>query len=143
MPSPGNLLANPGFDTSLSGWGQAGISLAPDSEGCSGSHSAYAADTSGDPLQTFPINAGALYYIGGRFKGGSSLDFFSVYFYPDVNCSTAPIDQWDFDLNGTADWAPVTGSFFTPQGVKCAQLTDSLEGVYFDQLYINASYQQF
>jgi len=68
-PSAGNLLKNPGFDGSMSGWTVYFATLAADSEGCSGSNSVYVDNSEADPEQCVPLTGGTAYYLGGKFKG--------------------------------------------------------------------------
>lgn len=140
-PSSGNLLKNPGFDGSLSGWTVYTATLAADSEGCSGSNSGYVDNDEADPEQCVPLTGGAAYYFGGKFKGGYAGNFFRLRFFTGANCAGTGDNTLDLDLVGSTDWAPLWMDLVAPSGTTSVRVGFYGMQQYFDQLYLNVANQ--
>jgi hypothetical protein len=143
--SAGNVLTNPGFDGSLAGWTGPDVTLDTDSEGCASSNSVYAANVEEEPLQCFPASSNTFYYFGGRFKGGSPGGFFRIYFFDSPGCTGNTVGStFDFTYPlGSTDWHLEYQSFMTPVGTASARVGGFILGGWVDELYVNASYNQF
>jgi hypothetical protein len=141
IPSAGNLLQNPGFDGSFSGWTVYYATLAADSEGCSASNSAYVDNDEASPQQCVPLTGGRAYYFGGKFMGGNSGNDFHLDFYTGANCTGSLINGVIMYLAGSTGWAPVSTSFVTPSGTTSVLVGFYGMQQYLDQLYVNTSNQ--
>jgi hypothetical protein len=145
-PTAGNLLTNPGFDGSMSGWTNLGtVSLAADSEGCSASNSIYC-DRGGDqrdPRQCIPLAAGTTYYFGGRFMGGldENGDKVTIDFYDGAGCTGNSFDEWQYELPVSAYWFWGVGVFTAPSGTASGLVGVISSYQYLDDLYVNTSNQ--
>lgn len=140
-PSAGNLLKNPGFDGSFSGWTTYTATLGADSEGCSGSNSGYVDNDEADPEQCVPLTGGTACYFGGKFKGGYAGNFFRLRFFTGDNCTGTGDNTLDLNLVGSTDWAPLWMDLVAPTGTKSVQVGFYGMQQYFDQLYLNTANQ--
>lgn len=144
-PSAGNLLANPGFDGSMSGWTNLGtVSLSADSDGCSASNSIYCGlgGDQRDPRQCITLPAG-IYYFGGKFKGGDNTgeNQITIDFYDGPGCTGNNFNEWQYYLVQTSDWVQGWSSFTAPSGSVSALVGVITSYQYLDQLYVNSSNQ--
>ena len=104
IPSAGNLVQNPGFETNLAGWTASTPPMqsywtSDDADGCHpdpgsglpGSGSVSGAATDGDPSQCVSLNGGGAgnYYFGAKFKFVNTWNtsFCTVSFYNDASCT--------------------------------------------------------
>ena len=144
-PSAGNLLTNPGFDGSMSGWTNLGtVSLSTDSDGCTASNSIYC-DLGGDqrdPRQCIPLAAGT-YYFGGKFKGGGNTygNKVTIDLYDAGGCTGNNLYEWQYFLSENADWVQGWGVFAAPSGTASALVGVIASYQYLDQLYVNTTNQ--
>lgn len=140
-PSVGNLLKNPGFDGSFSGWTVYSATLAADSENCSGSNSVYVDNSEADPEQCVPLTGGTAYYFGGKFKGGYAGNFVRLRFFTGDNCTSTGDNTLDLNLVGSTDWAPLWMDLVAPSGTKSVLVGFYGMQQYYDQLYLNTANQ--
>jgi hypothetical protein len=164
QPSSGNLIANPGFATSFSGWtpnDHCGSSCpspienwdsGSDADSCPTSGSvrfSYYLFAFGQLSQCVGASAGA-YHFGYRFKELSSSDadavLCTVYAYSGSGCGGDPLNTMQY-LSGPAStsWASPSLStlFEAPSGtgsiqVNCQQ-DSTLADTWIDKIYLNAS----
>jgi hypothetical protein len=115
-----------------------------DADGCPGSGSAHADDTSieGGPRQCVPVSGNTKYYWGGKIKALSipqpSLGVCGLYIYSDNNC-TNNIPGGDGFNSGTTIgiWRAVSGSLTTPENAGSIRINCLLIDNNVDQLYLN------
>jgi len=166
QPSSGNLLANPGFATSFSGWTSSDNCPVPsvcplplenwdsgsDADSCPTSGSvrfSYYIFAFGQLVQCVSAPAGA-YHFGYRFKELSSSDadavLCTVSAYAGSGCAGDYLNSMQY-LSGPAStsWASpsITTSFQAPSGtgsiqVNCQQ-DSTLADTWVDKIYLNAS----
>ena len=86
--------------------------------------------------ECIPLTPGA-YYFGGKFKGGSTGNFWRVRFFTGANCTGNNENVFDFFLTGYTDWQAAWQSFTVPAGTVSANVYFLGLGQYFDQMYIN------
>jgi hypothetical protein len=142
LPSSGNLLTNPGFDGSLSGWtinsNPPSPTLGADSDGCTGSNSLYAPNSENDPMQCVSLTAGTTYYMGGRFKGGDSNDLVRMRLCTGPSCTGTCDINYDVYMGASASWTIQHTSFVTPAGYVSGYVgIYALGDQYVDQLYVS------
>jgi hypothetical protein len=165
QPSSGNILANPGFETSFSGWSSndhcgTGCPLplenwdsANDNDSCPNSGSVrmtYYGFAFGAVAQCVSATSGA-YRFGYRFKqasldsGDAVLCTVSAYSGTGCDTTTDPLTSMDY-YSGSASgsWAnpSLSTTFVAPAGtgsiwVNCH--SSSLNDVWVDQVYLNVS----
>lgn len=141
-PSSGNLLANPGFDGSFSGW-MSPEDLVADSEGCPASNSLYSGfGDEESPSQCIPITPGN-YYFGGRFRGDPNRGSFIVLrFWTGSTCySGTELDAIDYYVPLSSDWSLQFTHITVPAGTKAMKIGISGLDFYADQLYLNVNNQ--
>jgi hypothetical protein len=146
-----NLLQNPGFDGSLSGWNPGpSASWSPsDAEGCPGSGSAsYPSALTSGMTQCISTGVGPNqpYYFGLRFTGESIC---STAYYSDTTCTNVVSGSTGITLQGNAgptNWtAALSGSDVTPAGthslmVNCGPVVGAGS---VDLIYVNTSTYSF
>ena len=147
-PHSGNLLKNPGFDSSLSDWtllSGSTVSLAEDAEGCTASHSGfvYNSGDSLDPRQCFTITGGTSYYFGGWFKLEGFSSWVTVRFYPADNCAGDYDSMWQHTVTPNSSWNLQREVMPVPAGTRSATIGMLGMQLSFDQLYVNATTNHF
>jgi len=143
LPSSGNLLVNPGFDGSFTGWSTFNTcGLVTDSEQCAGSS---AAKIPGDcqPTQCVRLSPGS-YTVGGRFKADAGTGipyYFWVYLYSDQNCANQvdDIPATGGNQSAGAAWTSDSSTFTVPSGVKSVKVEVWAMGVLADQLFLGTT----
>lgn len=139
MKSSGNILNNPGFDGSTTGW--TNVTTSTDADGCAQSNSAYLMG-SGDSANTLvcvtlPGNA-STYYFGGKFKDGGALSEFSLSFWNDSQCSGTKVgSNTSLKPNATSAWTSASLSLTVPQGAVALRIQGVTLNMYMDQVYFN------
>jgi hypothetical protein len=139
VPSPSNLLQNPGFEGSFDGWNsQSVLTLATDSEDCSMSNSVSVKVTGGSTsFQCISLSPGN-YYIGGRFKGGSAVAV-GLEFYSGNCSSNLHASAYVHPSPPTSFWGVDSQLVTAPEGTESAYFSVYTEAVlYMDQLYISS-----
>jgi hypothetical protein len=152
-PSVGNLVQNPGFDSSLVSWVQYGdVSWSDeDSEGCLGSGSVSGDNTDDEPNQCFPVPGGGIYYFGAKFKLPLSNDstYCNLTFTTSQNCD--PSGVWSSQtrigpMNGTwngTGWAAFSTTAQAPTGTQSGSVDCYLLSTKMDQIYVNRDDNSF
>ena len=157
IPSTGNLVQNPGFDTNLAGWTTSSSSwTSADADGCSGSGSVSGSNTDGDPKQCVQLPGGSgTYYFGAKFSFTNNYNgsFCTVSFYSDTSCAT-PVTS-DFvhmgpdGFYGQGAQAGAWQTFFitelAPTGSRSALIVCALDSTTtkLDEFYLNRSSNSF
>lgn len=152
-PSLDNLVKNPGFDAAAGlAWWMLGTTLphtaawnSDDADGCPGSGSAHAEDTSieGGPSQCVPVSGNTRYFFGAKIKALSmpqpSLGVCEFLIYSDENCTTnIPGTGEGFNSGGTIGvWRAMSGSLTTPANAKGILINCLLIADNVDQIYLN------
>jgi hypothetical protein len=141
-PSPGNLLKNPGFDGSFSGWTIFTAVLTADSDLCPASNSGFIDNSENDPQQCISLAPGT-YFWGGRFNGGpnESGNFMRIHFSSLPNCADL-LGTHDLRIpGGLSTWISLSESFTAPPGTTSASVGVYGLQQYFDQLFVSTSNQ--
>jgi len=160
--STGNILTNPGFETSLSGWTSVNnCSTCPilenwtdkhDSDSCPGSGSvsfSYYGFAFGGLTQCVAVSGNTFYRFGYRFKQASSGDedaaLCTVSSYSSTNCSGNTIDSMNY-YSGPAStsWAnpSLSTQFSAASSARSIRVTcqqTKLTDTWVDQVYLNAA----
>lgn len=161
--TPGNLLTNPGFETSLTGWKSAdNCSSCPQLEFWDGQNDADSCTASGSVHLTYYgfafggvsqcLNVGAnSYHFGYRFKqlalGNDDAVRCGVDAYPGTGCdvTTSPLASLNYNSGpSSTSWASPSMStlFVAPAGTNSILITcqqNNLTDVWVDQVYLNVS----
>jgi hypothetical protein len=144
IKDPSNLLTNPGFETSMSGWetGNYTFALRDDVEACPQSKSAFAAQggTSGYPSQCVPVLASAKYYFGVKYTGGGSPgDGFTLDFYSKPGCAgdlLGTLNLSTIDPSTAPAWVSASTSSTSPPGSQSARFSSYIYLRGLDQAYV-------
>jgi hypothetical protein len=152
-PSANNLLANPGFDTNLGGWGGVLPTGEPnwvsdDADGCPESGAVHGNSTSENtnraPNQCVPVTPGATYHFGARFKAMTNNQFLELLYYSDPSCQAqvahGPLVQIS---TVPTNWAPLEGSAVVPLDTHSLLIDCSIYEGEMDQIYLNAASPTF
>jgi hypothetical protein len=162
-PSAGNLLTNPGFDGTLSGWSAMTPPMlssysSTDAEACGGSGSVLLTPGSdGDPYQCFSLrgNGSGTYYFGAKFRYVDTWTdaFCTVLFWNDANCTVMNLGTYADHLgpdmqdpNAAPNWKSYSIAEPGPAGAVAASVQCALNtsyGVWIDQIYLNKSANSF
>lgn len=146
LSSSGNVVQNGGFNTSVAGSTVGTQWDSEDSEGCSGSGSAYLADTGFDLQQCVPLTGGVLYHFGARIKDFGEGDSCTIAPYVGRSCDPGS------DLLGggyipgvnAPGWSSQSTSFTAPDNAGSGLIwCNTVGGIRVDELYVNPSYNHF
>jgi len=153
-PKVGNLVQNPGFDSSLASWAQdSSVSWSnEDSDGCPESGSVSGDNTNDEPNQCFPVPGGGTYYFGAKFKlpvvGGTT--YCNLTFTTSTVCS--PDAVWSSETRiGPAEGSAVEGTGWqafsstaqAPSGAKWGSVDCFMLATKMDQVYVSQSDNSF
>ncbi|MGB8294552.1 MAG: hypothetical protein WCG85_03930, partial [Polyangia bacterium] len=154
-PKVGNLLENPGFDSSLVSWAQDGsVSWSnEDSDSCPESGSVSGENTDDEPSQCFPVPGGGTYYFGAKFKlpvvGGTT--YCNLTFTTSTVCS--PDAVWSSETRigppeGSGSWGGTGWQAFSaiaqaPAGVQWGSVDCFMLATNMDQVYVSQSDNSF
>jgi hypothetical protein len=153
-PKVGNLLQNPGFDSSLAGWDQVAVSWSnEDSDGCPESGSVSGDNTEEEPNQCFAVPGGGTYYFGAKFKlpvvGGTT--YCNLTFTTSTYCS--PDAVWSSETRigppegsgtwGGMGWQAFSATAQAPSGAKWGSVDCFLLATKMDQVYVSQSDNSF
>jgi hypothetical protein len=143
-----NLLSNPGFDGSSTGWtvpGGVNAYSTADVEGCRASGSILMTDFTNSMSQCRPITGGATYFFGFRFRAQQSghAGYCDVGFYTGLDCT----GEISFDGAGIpaqvipqgSSWGEAAGRATAPQNAVSAGI-NCIAAIGFgnyDQLYLS------
>lgn len=137
MPSSRNLLVNPGFDGTFTGWKvSTGCMLVPDSEGRSDSNAA-SVSSSCQPEQCVTVSSGP-YVVGGRFKRGQASGddyYFSVDYFSDQSCTHYVDSAVSFGSDATANWTDHASNVNVPSEIRSVRLQVWCLDVLVDQVF--------
>ena len=160
LPSSGNLLKNPGFDTNLSNWDTNGeVSWhGNDADGCMNSGEALSYSSIDEPAQCVAVSAGVTYWFGASFNysylyNGSSC---IMYFYSAGGCN----ELYRFNQSEVIGpsggnvtippngWQHYSEQVTMPAGTISAKVACNLDentssGNGVDQIYVNRSADSF
>jgi hypothetical protein len=151
QPSPGNLFANPGFDSSVTLWdpikafstGSTGVQWSSDdADGCPFSGSIQEISSGlGNPSQCVAVTAGANYTLGLSIRsldgsGGAC----QIYFWSGINCTGTMTFGMALGAGETTWTFHSTPPFSVPIGnVSLSIVCEANTNTFFDKLFLSTT----